>query len=49
MVRRIRQGLLVQTAYLKDLYAEHFQPGQQSMQGRLIGQLTVHHGRHRFD
>ena len=49
MVRRTQQGLLMQTAYLQDLYAEHLQPGQQPMQGRLIGQPAVHHGRHRFD
>ena len=49
MVRRTPQGLVVQTAYLQDLYAEHLQPGQQPMQSRLIGQPTVYHGRHRFD
>ena len=39
----------MQTAYLLDLYAEHLEPGQQPVQGRLIANLTVHHGLHRFD
>jgi len=49
MVRRSRLALLVQTAYLQNLCAEHLEPGQQPVQGRLIANLTVHHGLHRFD
>ena len=48
MVRRSRPDLLVQTAYLLDLYAEHLEPGQQPVQGRLIGQRAVHDRLHRF-
>jgi hypothetical protein len=38
----------VETADLHDLQAEHFEPGQQAVQGGLIGQLTVYHRLHRF-
>ena len=40
---------VVETAYLQDLHAEHLEPGQQAVQRRLIGQLTVHQGFHGSD
>ncbi len=38
--------LVLEAAYFKDLHAECLQPGEESLEGRLILEGAVHHGFH---